>query len=449
MQTTKVMSLWCSVKNYHWGKRGSQSLVGRLAVNCGKNFVLKEDEPYAEVIIVFCKKRQQKGNNLFLPQLWMGTHPSGPAYVTEEGENGSKDVLLSDLLKETPGYSGTMRLYKKFGPDFPFLLKVLSVNEPLSIQSHPDKKLAAMLHSKDPENYPDDNHKPEMAIALSDFEALCSFRPHHELQQILSKIDELRAIISNETLENYLKDANNQTEGLKSIFAQVASCNESTRNKAIDSIFKKFQSPDFVARCEQEAEIKPLFLRVHQHYPQDIGCLWLFFLNYLKLKPGEAIFLAANEPHCYLSGECVECMAKSDNVVRAGFTPKFKDVQTLCQSLTYKTFALSDLILNPDKRNRLCHIYEPPVEEFAVEKIELTEADHKESTSITFGKKDSGSIVIVIKGELCRDGNYVLRPGSVIFIAATISVSFLVKQTDLLCFRAYTNGFSPSNHVIS
>jgi mannose-6-phosphate isomerase len=68
-----------------------------------------------------------------------------------------------------------------------------------------------------------------------------------------------------------------------------------------------------------------LLLRLNNQYPQDIGILVSLLLNYYTLEQGQALVLAANEPHAYLSGDCVECMATSDNVVRAGLTPKFKD----------------------------------------------------------------------------------------------------------------------------
>lgn len=82
-------------------------------------------------------------------------------------------------------------------------------------------------------------------------------------------------------------------------------------------------------------EKEELVLLLEKQYPGDIGVLSAFFFNYVKLKPGEALYLAANEPHAYLSGDCVECMATSDNVVRAGLTPKHRDIQTLCSMLTY------------------------------------------------------------------------------------------------------------------
>lgn len=83
-------------------------------------------------------------------------------------------------------------------------------------------------------------------------------------------------------------------------------------------------------------EKEELVLRLEKQYPGDVGVIASFLFNYVKLKIGEALYLGANEPHAYLYGECVECMATSDNVVRAGLTPKKLDVQTLCSILTYK-----------------------------------------------------------------------------------------------------------------
>ena len=79
-----------------------------------------------------------------------------------------------------------------------------------------------------------------------------------------------------------------------------------------------------------------LVLSLERQYGDDIGVIAALFFNYVKLSPGEALYIGANEPHAYLSGECIECMATSDNVVRAGLTPKYRDVQTLCSMLTYK-----------------------------------------------------------------------------------------------------------------
>lgn len=110
----------------------------------------------------------------------MGTHPSGESTITGIGQS-YENCKLSIILDDLPELIGTMNVFKKYGTKIPFLFKVLSVAQPLSIQVHPNRQQAKELHSKDPKNYPDDNHKPEISIALSEFEALCSFRTHDEL----------------------------------------------------------------------------------------------------------------------------------------------------------------------------------------------------------------------------------------------------------------------------
>ena len=81
--------------------------------------------------------------------------------------------------------------------------------------------------------------------------------------------------------------------------------------------------------------VELLVMRLEREYPNDIGCFCPFLLNYITLAPGDAVFLGANEPHAYLQGDCIECMACSDNVVRAGLTPKYMDRDTLSAMLTY------------------------------------------------------------------------------------------------------------------
>lgn len=89
-----------------------------------------------------------------------------------------------------------------------------------------------------------------------------------------------------------------------------------------------------------------LVLSLERQHQEDVGVLAALFFNYVKLSPGEALHIGANEPHAYLSGECIECMATSDNVVRAGLTPKYKDIQTLCSMLTYKQVSIDITIVS-------------------------------------------------------------------------------------------------------
>ncbi|VDP85184.1 unnamed protein product [Echinostoma caproni] len=130
--------------------------------------------------------------------------------------------------------------------------------------------------------------------------------------------------------------------------------------------------------------LKDVYIRLVNQYPGDCGCFSLFFLNLVRLEPGQSVFLEANLPHAYISGDCVECMACSDNVVRAGLTPKFKDVDCLLSMLQYEPRTQNKVIFSPKRRliyaphsevtggqSELPTIltYAPPVEEFAVDRI--------------------------------------------------------------------------------
>ena len=153
---------------------------------------------------------------------------------------------------------------------------------------------------------------------------------------------------------------------------------------------------------DNNKDILNLFNRLNHQYPNDVGVFCVFFLNHFILKSGEAVFLAANEPHAYLSGSCIECMASSDNVVRAGLTPKHRDVDVLCSMLTYNSYnGLEDILTIPvslkTSLNRPnAHLYKSPVPEFSVIKIELIGHDSKDicEDASKFGK----SILICTEG---------------------------------------------------
>jgi len=146
------------------------SRVGRYAMQRGSIDEIDPDVPYAE--------------------LWIGTHPSGHASL-QDGR----------LLEEA------------VGAELPFLFKILSAGKALSIQAHPDKTIAEQLHNKDPQHYSDANHKPEMAIALTPFEAMCGFRRIEEISVLLKKHCEFAACISQQAqLSIFLADSREETQ---------------------------------------------------------------------------------------------------------------------------------------------------------------------------------------------------------------------------------------------
>ena len=155
------------------------------------------------------------------------------------------------------------------------------------------------------------------------------------------------------------------------------------------------------------AELASVVVRLNEQFPNDIGLFVFFFLNFVRLDPGEAMFLKADDIHAYISGDIVECMASSDNVVRAGFTPKFKDVDTLTDMLTYSYAPIEEqklepadypyVVLNAPAYSSASEslLYDPPIEEFSVVKTDLRRTRAK----ATFDSLTGPSILICTGGE--------------------------------------------------
>jgi mannose-6-phosphate isomerase len=275
----------------------------------------------------------------------MGTHPSLPSKDLQTGRT------LLDLVGDNEALMSS-EITQKYSKKLPFLFKVLSINKALSIQAHPNKKLAEQLHAKNPKNYPDDNHKPEMTIAITPFEGFCGFRPLAEIAHFLRAVPALRTLVGEEQAKSFEetskkddKDANKKA--LQSLFTALMSSSKDAIASATDTLLSqaKSEGESFAGSggpSNTGAELAELVERLNGQFPNDIGLFVLFFLNYVKLNPGEAMFLCADDIHAYISGDIIECMASSDNVVRAGFTPKFKDVDTLTSMLTFVDPSISN-----------------------------------------------------------------------------------------------------------
>lgn len=262
------------VKDYAWGIRGMDSRVGRYALQSGSIDEIDPDVPYAE--------------------LWIGTHPSGHATL-QDGR----------LLQEA------------VGKELPFLFKILSAGKALSIQAHPDKGIAEQLNASDPAHYKDANHKPEMAIALTPFEAMCGFRRIEEIATLLKKHAEFAACISQEAkLAIFLADSREEKKvALQKMFESFMQCPKEISEKQLNMLLIRLQleessihphphdSPPWERKCARA------IIRLSKQFPHDAGAMAPLFLNYLLMAPGESFFMAANEPHAYVAGEIIECMA--------------------------------------------------------------------------------------------------------------------------------------------
>jgi mannose-6-phosphate isomerase len=388
----------------------------------------------------------------------MGTHPSNP----------SKDVLtkrtLLDLVQDNQALL-SQDVSARFGNKLPFLFKVLSIGKALSIQAHPNKKLAEQLHARDSKNYPDDNHKPEMTIAITPFDGLCGFRPLSEISHFFSTIPSLKSLVGEKEAQAY------QT-AVKGIETSDKKEDEEKNKKALQQAFGSLMnskkedveaaSKELVESAKKEGasfaggglpstsgqELADLVVRLNGQFPGDIGLFVLFFLNYVKLEVGEAMFLKADDIHAYLSGDIIECMAASDNVVRAGFTPKFKDVDTLISMLTYSYAPISEQKMEPVDYpyvtlNTVAYssgsettLYDPPIDEFSVVKTDLK----KKGAKATFEQIAGPSIFICTTGEgKISVGPTVeeVKPGYVYFVGATAEVVLEGETEDFTTFRAF------------
>ncbi|KAI1336662.1 mannose-6-phosphate isomerase [Xylariaceae sp. FL0016] len=413
--------LQCGVNSYDWGKLGSESAAAKFAAATpSETLDIQSDKPYAE--------------------LWMGTHPSNPSKELNSGRTllemiESNQMLLAPSIKA------------RYGNKLPFLFKVLSINKALSIQAHPNKKLAEQLHTKDPKNYPDDNHKPEMAIAITDFEGLCGFRPLGEVAHFLSSVSALRKLVGEDDAKAFIATVRGQESddssesttqnkrALKSTFAALMKSSPEDVASAAEALVAEAESKgsefaDSGIESTSGETMSKLVIRLNRQFPKDIGLFVLFFLNYVQLTPGEALFLKADDIHAYLSGDIMECMAASDNVVRAGFTPKFKDVQTLVDLLTYNYAPIEEQKMTPTEYpyvvlNRTAYssgseaiLYDPPIDEFSVVRSVLKGSGSK----ATFDPLDGPSIVICTggKGKISvGHKTEEIKEGYVFFVGAT------------------------------
>jgi hypothetical protein len=240
--------------------------------------------------------------------MWMGTHSSNPSYDYETKRS------LEDFIKDNQMLMGN-DVVKKYGEKLPFLFKVLSAQKALSIQAHPNKKLAKELHEKNPKEYKDDNHKPEMTIAITPFEGLCGFRPLKEVSYFLKAVKSFRKMVGEDAaaqfeaaVEDSSKSQAELKQALKDAFSSLMNAKEEDIKAATEELLAqvKKENQDFAGGESTPtpggkvfAELLP---RLNSQFPNDIGLFVVFFLNYVELQPGEAMFLQADDIHAYISG---------------------------------------------------------------------------------------------------------------------------------------------------
>jgi len=263
-------------------------------------------------------------------ELWMGAHPSAPSGL----DRGGRPTTLDAVIAADPDRELGHRSVARFGPRLPFLLKVLSADQALSIQVHPSRAQAEAgfraenergLALGDPNrNYVDDWPKPELLCALTPFEALAGLRTPADAAEILRAlaVDQLVPLAAG------LEDGTGDLRGaLRSVLQWPASGRQELVGRVVEAC-ERLEAEDgpYAGACTAA-------LRVAMQHPGDLGMVALLLMRHSVLEPGDAVFMPAGGLHAYLRGTGIEVLANSDNVVRAGLTGKHVDVPELLKLL--------------------------------------------------------------------------------------------------------------------
>lgn len=341
-----------------------------------------------------------------MAELWMGAHPKSPSTVEVNGEARSlREVIDADKVA-TLGRA----VAERFG-ELPFLFKVLCADQPLSIQVHPSKAAAEQGFAREnaagiplsaaERNYKDANHKPELVYALTPFQAMNGFRELHEIVSLLEPVAGAHPQIA-----HFLENANEAN--LAKLFATLLSLQDEAKSRAIGVLKSALNA--------REGEPWQTIKSIAIDYPDDSGLFSPLLLNVITLQPGEAMFLFAETPHAYLKGVALEVMANSDNVLRAGLTPKFIDIPELLANLKFQAKPAATLLTQPQRDGETLN-FPIPVEDFAF-------AIHGLSAAPQALAQNSAALLFCIEGQAVIEKSgqqLVLKPGESCFVAANES----------------------------
>jgi mannose-6-phosphate isomerase len=351
----------------------------------------------------------------------------------ETRETNNNATRATKTLKEYVQSNPELHLGSKTQNDLTYLFKVLSIEKVLSIQSHPDKRLAERLNRERPDAYKDANHKPEMAVALSkEVQAMCGFRPLRELSSNLKAYPELAVLVGDKYTQeiHQLVDEPGTRTVLRNMFRTYLERSPEEVQGQLDILLPRLKAMDLLD------EIQDLIIRLSEQFPGDSGIMAPLIFNVLVMTEGQAFFINANEPHAYISGEILECMACSDNVVRAGLTPKLKDVNTLVSMLTYKAFYPD--VVGGHKIDDCLVRYEPPVSDFCIEIITVPAGETYEVHDVR-----SGAVFLTLSGSgTFLQGDVTEMPisfGSSAFGSANTKTTVVAGPDGIRIARAMSN----------
>lgn len=373
------------------------------------------------------------GGYKFIPQLldkqnddrqpfaeyWLGAHPNHPAELQQEGAA----IPLHQFIQQNRLAALGEEVAHKFG-GLPYLLKILDVRQMLSIQVHPSKASAEVgfahenaygipLNASN-RNYKDENHKPELMVALSDFWLLHGFKPADALREVLGAVPDFDFL-----LEEFEKT------GYQGLYEKVMNMDQQQVNEVlgleVSRVLPLYENGELLQSQEEfwVARAAETFCKNGQF---DRGIFSIYLFNLVHLKKGEGIYQPAQMPHAYLEGQNVEIMANSDNVLRAGLTDKHIDVPELMKHVRFEETV--PVILGSHARQQEEIQFSVPTPEFELYQYFL----ENESRQL---QSYSAEIILVLNGsiQLIEDEQILeLKKGEAAFVLA--GTEYTLQETE-------------------
>lgn len=341
-------------------------------------------------------------------EVWIGAHPAAPSTL----ELGGRALGLDSYIETHPVHALGYAADGGGVSTLPFMVKLLAAERPLSLQVHPTRagaeegfhrEEAAGLSIHDPARcYRDRSHKPEILYALGPFELLAGFRRPDQIREIIDGLDVpgLAPVLA--ALDN-----SDPETALRAGFATALDNDPRLAACLVDNVVGQAR------RLRHDRPEYRLLTRLADAHPGDLGIVAAMFLNHRMLTQGEAVFIPAGVVHSYLRGLGVEVMATSDNVLRAGLTPKHISIPEVLRTVTFADKG-PDIVV-PDRSGSRC-VFAPPTPEFALWVIESSD----ERAGEWMAGPASGPRLVVSCGSPvdldCGGRRLVLEPGRSAFV---------------------------------
>jgi mannose-6-phosphate isomerase len=356
-----IAQLTGTVKHYEWG---GYSFIPSLL-----NLANEERIPFAEY--------------------WLGVHPLAECKLVMP--DGSPRLLRDYFSTASPTAMGEW-VARRFGT-MPYLLKALDVRDMLSIQVHPSKTNVIKDFAEETElgvpldspqrNYKDNNHKPELMVAMGDFWLLHGFKPADQIKKTMEEVPEL----------NFLLPIFNQS-GYKGLYKTIMELPQEKVNVHLKPLINRIiplYREGKINRAQTDYWAAKAMLRFSASGVIDRGIFSIYIFNLVRLQKGEAIFQDSGVPHAYLEGQNVEIMASSDNVLRGGLTLKPVNVPELLKHVVCEE-THPQILRGENNDNEL--IYKTPAPDFELSSFKLNKGG-----TVTFTSQ-TAEVLLLVEGDI-------------------------------------------------